>query len=80
MKSVCRIFTNSIYHHSSGGEDFEPEISDEQKKTKQKNLYETFVKERDNEERGLGGAESKDKPRQGRLRIKQGVGERFGKH
>ena len=28
-----------------GGEDFEPEITDEQKKTKQKNLYETFVKE-----------------------------------
>lgn len=47
----------------TGGEDFEPEISDEQKKTKQKNLYDNFVKERDREERGL--AEEKNKPRQG---------------
>ena len=48
----------------SGGEDFEPDISDEQKKNKQKNLYETFVKERDIEERGLS-TEDKNKPRQG---------------
>jgi len=57
----------------TGGEDFEPEISDEAKKTKQKNLYENFVKERDREERGL--AESKDnKPRQGHTVYVYGYG------
>ena len=37
----------------TGGEDFEPEIPEAMQKTKQKNLYENFVKERDREERGL---------------------------
>jgi len=57
----------------TGGEDFEPDISDEQKKTKQKNLYETFVKERDIEERGLS-TEDKNKPRQGHTVYVYGYG------
>lgn len=56
----------------TGGEDFEPEISDEAKKTKQKNLYETFVKERDIEERGL--TDEKNKPRQGHTVYVYGYG------
>ena len=48
----------------TGGEDFEPDISDEAKKTKQKNLYENFVKERDREERGRAN-EDKNAPKQG---------------
>jgi len=58
----------------TGGEDFEPEITDEQKKTKQKNLYETFVKERDNEERGLAAEQDKSKPRQGHTVYVYGYG------
>lgn len=57
----------------TGGEDFEPEITDEQKKTKQKNLYDTFVKERDIEERGLS-TEDKNKPRQGHTVYVYGYG------
>ena len=59
-----RVFSPSLKYLSLGGEDFEPEITDEQKKSKQKNLYENFVKERDREERGLA-EEKGGKLRQG---------------
>ena len=39
----------------SGGEDFEPEIPEAMQKTKQKNLYDNFVKKRDQEERKEAG-------------------------
>lgn len=57
----------------TGGEDFEPDISDEAKKKKQKNLYENFVRERDRGERGL--VEDKNaKPRQGHTVYVYGYG------
>jgi len=58
----------------TGGEDFEPDISDEAKKTKQKNLYENFVKERDREERGRAAAEDKNTPKQGHTVYVYGYG------
>merc|ERR1712112_743961 len=57
----------------TGGEDFEPEIPEAMQKTKQKNLYENFVKERDREERGL--VEDKQaKPRIGHTVYVYGYG------
>ena len=57
----------------TGGEDFEPEIPEALQKTKQKNLYESFVKERDREERGLN-EDNPNKPRVGHTVYVYGYG------
>ena len=57
----------------TGGEDFEPEIPEALQKTKQKNLYESFVKQRDREERGLN-EENPNKPRSGQTVYVSGYG------
>jgi len=57
----------------TGGEDFEPEIPEAMQKTKQKNLYESFVKERDREERGLN-EDNPSKPRVGHTVYVYGYG------
>merc|ERR1719452_268648 len=57
----------------TGGEDFEPEIPETMQKTKQKNLYESFVKERDREERGLND-DNPSKPRSGHTVYVYGYG------
>ena len=57
----------------TGGEDFEPEIPETMQKTKQKNLYESFVKERDREERGLND-DNPNKPRSGHTVYVYGYG------
>jgi len=59
----------------TGGEDFEPELPEAMQKTKQKNLYENFVKERDREEKGLEvGEEKQAKPRVGHTVYVYGYG------
>lgn len=57
----------------TGGEDFEPEIPEAMQKTKQKNLYDNFVKERDREERGLV-EDKQSKPRVGHTVYVYGYG------
>ena len=57
----------------TGGGDFEPEIPEALQKTKQKNLYENFVKERDREERGLK-EDTQNKPRVGHTVYVYGYG------
>ena len=57
----------------SGGDDYEPEIPEALAKTKQKNLYESFVKERDREERGLN-EDNPSKPRVGHTVYVYGYG------
>lgn len=57
----------------TGGEDFEPEVPEAVQKTKQKNLYENFVKERDREERGLA-EDKQNKPRVGHTVYIYGYG------
>jgi len=57
----------------TGGEDFEPDIPEALQKTKQKNLYESFVKERDREERGLN-EDNPSKPRVGHTVYVYGYG------
>ena len=58
----------------TGGEDFEPEVPESVAKTKQKNLYENFVKERDREERGLKETDNPSKPRVGHTVYVYGYG------
>lgn len=57
----------------TGGEDFEPEIPEAMQKTKQKNLYDNFVKKRDQEERKEAG-EKPEKPRVGHTLYVYGYG------
>jgi len=57
----------------TGGDDYEPEIPEAMAKTKQKNLYESFVKERDREERGLN-EDNPSKPRVGHTVYVYGYG------
>ena len=62
-----------FYSFIPGGEDFEPDIPEALQKTKQKNLYDSFVKERDREERGLN-EDNQSKPRVGHTVYVYGYG------